>query len=43
MRAAKRLAVAGVISILTLGVAPGLNAGAMVGSVTTQMYVPCCR
>lgn len=43
MRTAKRLAVAGVISILTLGVAPGLSAGAMVGTVTTQVYIPCCR
>ena len=43
MRTAKRLAVAGVISILTLGVAPGISAGAVVGSVTTNLAVPCCR
>ncbi|MEO5711435.1 MAG: hypothetical protein ABIQ59_16625 [Nocardioidaceae bacterium] len=43
MRTAKRLAVAGVISILSLGVTSGISGAALVGSVTTNVAVPCCR
>ena len=42
MRTAKRLAVAGVISILSLGVAPGISGAALVGSVNSNAIV-CCK
>jgi hypothetical protein len=43
MRTAKRLAVAGVISILSLGVTSGISGAALVGSVTTNVAIPCCK
>ncbi len=43
MRTAKRLAVAGVISILSLGIAPGISGAALVGSINTNVAIPCCR
>jgi hypothetical protein len=43
MRAAKRLVVAGIISVLALGIAPGAAQSVVGGKVTTNVAVPCCR
>jgi hypothetical protein len=43
MRTAKRLAVVGIISVLTLGVAPGASTAVVGGKATTNVWVPCCK